>query len=80
MADSDARHFTTIVRWQGFKEVTFKGVNYGQRNAEFPKLQALPQRTHQPFRIAQMGVDPKTLEANGWDVVPGEIISKTPHT
>ena len=80
MADSDARHFTTIVRWQGFKEVTFKGVNYGQRNAEFPKLQALPQRTRQPFRIAQMGVDPKTLEANGWDVVPGEIISKTPHS
>ena len=27
-----------------------------------------------------MGVDPKTLEANGWDVVPGEIISKTPHS
>ena len=80
MADSDATHFTTIVRWQGFKEVTFNGVSYGQRNAEFPKLQDLPRRTQQAFRIAQMGVDPKTLETHGWDVVPGEIISKTPQS
>ena len=80
LADSDAKLFTTIVRWQGFKEVTFNGVNYGQRNAEFPKLQNLPKRTRQAFRIAQMGVDPKTLEAHGWDVVPGEIISKTPQS
>ena len=25
-----------------------------------------------------MNVDPGTLEAHGWDVVPGEIISRTP--
>ncbi len=80
LADCDAVQFSTIVRWQGFKEVTFNGVSYGQRNAEFPKLQHLPRRTRQAFRIAQMGVDPKTLEAHGWDVVPGEIISKTPHS
>jgi hypothetical protein len=79
-ADTDATHFTTIVRWQGFKEVTFQGRSYGQRNAEFPKLQDLPRRTRQPFRVAQMGVDPKTLEAHGWEVVPGEIISQTPQS
>jgi len=79
-ADSVATHFTTIVRWQGFKEVTFNGVNYGQRNAEFPKLQDLPGRTRQAFRVAQMGVDPKTLEAHGWEVAPGEIISQTPQS
>ena len=78
--DAEATHFTTIVRWQGFKEVTFNGVNYGQRNAEFPKLQDLPQRTRQRFRVAQMGVDPKTLEARGWEVAPGEIISQTPQS
>jgi hypothetical protein len=79
-AENDATHFTTIVRWQGFKEVTFNGQSYGQRNAEFPKLQDLPRRTRQPFRVAQMGVDPKTLEAHGWEVAPGEIISKTPQS
>lgn len=78
--DADATHFTAIMRWQGFKEVTHDGISYGQRNAEFPKLQDLPRRTTQPFRIAQMGVDPKSLEAHGWEVVPGEIISKTPQT
>ena len=36
--DSAAKHFTTIMRWQGFKEVTYHGVSYGQRNAEFPKI------------------------------------------
>jgi len=73
-------HFTSIVRWQGFKEVTHAGVSYGQRDAEFPKFQDLPRRTKQPLRLAQMGVDPKSLERHGWEVVPGELISKTPQT
>jgi hypothetical protein len=76
--EDDSTHFTSIIRWQGFKEVTYGGVSYGQRDAEFPKFQELPRRTNQALRLAQMGVDPKNLEAHGWEVVPGEVISKTP--
>jgi hypothetical protein len=76
--DREATTFTAIMRWQGFKEVTYNGTSYGQRDAEFPQLQDLPRRTTQRFRVAQMGVDPKLLEVHGWEVVPGEIISKTP--
>lgn len=78
VAEGEATHFTAIMRWQGFKDVTYNGISYGQRNAEFPKWQDLPRRTPQRFRIAQMGVEPKLLEAHGWEVAPGEVISKTP--
>ena len=80
VTEGDGSHFTAIIRWQGFKEVVYAGVNYGQRDAGFPEFQDLPRHTRQPFRLAQMGVDPKTLEAHGWEVVPGEVVSKTPET
>ncbi|MCI0744680.1 MAG: hypothetical protein L0Y58_04660 [Verrucomicrobia subdivision 3 bacterium] len=79
-ASGDASHFTSVMRWQGFKEVMFGGISYGQRDVQFPKFQDLPRRTRQPFRLAQMGVNPKLLEAHGWEVVSGEIVSKTPQT
>jgi hypothetical protein len=77
---SAATHFTSIMRWQGFKDVTHGEIAYGQRNAEFPKFADLPRRTPQKFRIAQMGVDPTTLEGRGWEVAPGEVISRTPQS
>jgi hypothetical protein len=78
LAECDATDFTAVVRGQGFKEVTYNGVTYGQRDAEFPKFQDLPRRTGQRFLLAQMGIDPKALAAHGWKVAPGEAISKTP--
>ena len=77
-AESDATHFTSVMRWQGFREVTYHGVSYGQRDKEFPNFLDLPGRTSQKFRIAQMGIEPELLKNRGWEVAPGEIISKTP--
>jgi hypothetical protein len=77
-ADSEASHFTSIMRWQGFREVTYNGVAYGQRDKEFPNFLALPGKTGQRFRIAQMGIEPKVLENHGWETAPGEVISRTP--
>ena len=75
-----APHFTSIMRWQGFKEVIFNGVSYGQRDRAFPRYFDLPSRTKQKFKIAQMGIKPETLQQHGWEAVPGEIISRTPQT
>ena len=77
-AQSEASHFTSILRWQGFREATYNGVSYGQRDKEFPSFLDLPRLTPQKFRIAQMGIEPKLLESHGWEVAPGEIISRTP--
>jgi hypothetical protein len=77
-ADSEATHFTSVMRWQGFKDVTHDGVAYGQRDKEFPRFFELPKATPQKFCIAQMGIKPEVLTAHGWETVHGEVISRTP--
>jgi hypothetical protein len=75
---ADASEFTSIMRWQGFRETTYGGVSYGQRDQEFPKFLDLPSLTSQRFRLALMGTNPENLTCHGWQVAPGEVISKTP--
>ncbi len=78
VASGSATHFTSIVRWQGFREASFQGASYGQRDKEFPKFLGLPEQTAQMFRIALMGTPTETLTRRGWEVAPGEVISRTP--
>jgi hypothetical protein len=78
VAQGDAMQFTSVMRWQGFREVTWNGVAYGQRDKEFPKFFDLPRQTAQKFRIAQMGIKPEELTSRGWEAVHGEIVSKSP--
>jgi len=78
MAQSEATHFTSVVRWQGFKEVVFDGVAYGQRDREFARFLELPRQTSQRFRLAQVGMKPEVLEDHGWEAVAGEVFSRTP--
>jgi len=80
VADTAATRFTSVMRWQGFKEVTHQGLSYGQRDKEFPRYFELPQRTAQKFLIAQMGIKPEELTRHGWEVAPGEVISRTPQS
>ncbi len=77
-AAEDASHFTSIIRWQGFREAKHGGATYGQRDQQFQQYLELPQRTTQPFRLAMMGTEPDTLTAHGWEIAPGEVISRTP--
>jgi hypothetical protein len=78
VAPADATHFTSVMRWQGFREVEHNGVSYGQRDKEFPAFLDLPKSTSQKFRIAQMGIKPEVLTSHGWEALHGEIVSKTP--
>ena len=80
VAGGDGMHFTSVMRWQGFKEVTWNGVAYGQRDKEFPAYLDLPRRSAQKFLIAQMGAKPELLTGHGWEVAPGEVISRTPES
>jgi hypothetical protein len=75
-----AAQFTSVIRWQGFREAQMGGTAYGQRDKEFPKVIDLPKRSAQKFCVAMIGTKPETLTAHGWDVAPGEIISKTPQS
>jgi len=78
LCNGAAESFTSVMRWQGFKEVQHEGLSYGQRDVEFPQFLDLPKATSQRFCIAQMGIDPKLLKSHGWETLPGEDVSKTP--
>lgn len=78
LSKTSADQFTSIIRWQGFREAQHQGASYGQRDQEFPKFFDLPKVTGQKFRVAMMGTKPETLTTHGWDVAPGEVISRTP--
>jgi hypothetical protein len=75
--EGDATPFTSVMRWQGFREVMHNGISYGQRDKEFAAYIDLPKLTPQNFRIAQMGIKPELLTSHGWEAVPGEVISRT---
>lgn len=72
-----ATHFTSVMQWRGFREVTYSGTTYGQKDREFPRFLDLPRRTAQPFRIALSGAPPEKLTPYGWEVVPGGLSSRT---
>ena len=77
-AEKDPTHFTTVIRWRGFRDAEYQGVNYGQRDREFPHYIDLPHHTRQPLRVAALGADLESLAAHGWDAVSGEVESLTP--
>jgi hypothetical protein len=71
-------HFTSIMRWDGFQDATFEGKIYGQKDQELARFIDLPRRTSQKFRIALNG--PETLAEHGWEIIPGEIATRTPQS
>lgn len=77
VAHTEATHFTSIVRWRGFRDASYNGVSYGQRDREFPRFINLPRMTDQPFRIAILGGNTEMLVEHGWDAISGEVESLT---
>ena len=73
-------HFTTVMQWRGFREVVHDGVQYGQKDKEFPKYLDLPRQTDQRFLLALTGKSPADLMQHGWEVVEGWIPSRTAWT
>jgi len=71
-----ATDFTTVMRYQGFRNANYQGATYGQKDLEFDRFIDLPKRTAQPFRIALNG--PETLAEHGWQIVPGDVATRTP--
>ena len=76
--DSDAKYFTSIMQWQSYKDVAYKGDRYGNKASEFPKFIDLPVDTKQPFLLALTGGQPQELTRYGWDITTGWVASRTP--
>jgi hypothetical protein len=81
VADQDpGPEFTCVLQWRGFRDETYQGVTYGQKDREFPRFVSLPRLTSQPFRIALTGAGPEDLVTHGWAVEPGWMVSRTPES
>lgn len=76
--DELASHFTSIMQWQSYQDIVYKGITYGNKEKEFPKFIELPRVTEQRFCIALTGGDPEYLTKYDWEVRPGWIISISP--
>jgi hypothetical protein len=69
-------HFTSAMRWDGFQDSEYEGETYGQKDRELSRFIDLPKHTTQKFCIALNG--PMTLADYGWEIVPGEMATRTP--
>jgi hypothetical protein len=78
VAQGAASHFTSVMSWRGFRDETYNGEFYGQKDKEFPKFLDLPRLTSQPFRVALIGAEPENLASHGWEVARGEVVTRTP--
>jgi len=76
--ETNATHFTSVIRWRGFRDAVYNGVKYGQRDREFPAFIDLPRLTRQPLRVAVLGADLDDLIEHGWEAVSGEVESLAP--
>jgi hypothetical protein len=78
--EADAEHFTSVMQWQSYKDVVYRGVRYGNKNREFERFIGLPGLTSQTFMIAMSGGDHAQLSRYGWRVSPGWKVSLTPQS
>jgi hypothetical protein len=60
--------FTTVMNWQSYSPVQYRGSTYGHKDAEFAKFVGLPAVTEVPFEIAVSGraVPAGELLSAGW--------------
>lgn len=62
--------FSTVMKWQSNRPVTFEGQTYGQKDLEFPKFLSLPQLTRAPLELAVSAGVPQAIKAQiteaGW--------------
>jgi hypothetical protein len=72
-----ASHFTSVMQWHSYAEVSYRGERYGSKDREFARFLDLPRHTSQPLRIALTGGDPQTLTEHGWEVCVGWSTSFT---
>ena len=61
-AAPDGAPFTTVMNWQAYEPVEFRGTVYGHKDVEFDKFITLPSRTAAPLEVAIAGKNSPTRE------------------
>jgi hypothetical protein len=71
--------FSTVMNWQSYGRVEFRGTSYGHKDLEFEKFIALPRLTPAPLEVAVSGsaTPSARLEAEGWRVCDAHRVTRT---
>ena len=72
--------FTTVMQWHSYRDVTYGGIRYGNKNVSFPPFFTLPQRTDTSLLMAMTGRPEQDIESLGWRIVDGHVPSATPES
>jgi len=73
--------WTTVMTWNNFRRpIEYEGHVYGTKEAEFERVEALPQQVGAPLEVAVGGSDPprERWRGLGWSVESSEAVSRTP--
>jgi hypothetical protein len=78
-APPPAAPFTTVMNWRAHRPVTFRGREYGQKDAEFRRFLGLPRLAAVPLEVAVAGktCPREELLAHGWAVRQGHEVTVT---
>jgi hypothetical protein len=62
--------YTTVMNWQSYAPLTYRGVTYGHKDVEFARFMDLPSLTAAPLEVAVSGKETPSdrLRAAGWRV------------
>lgn len=79
VAVEDSAPFTTVMNWESYGKVEYKGREYGHKNMEFDRFIDLPRLTSAPLEVAVAGpqVPRQHLADQGWRVREGTTTTKT---
>jgi hypothetical protein len=75
----DSAPFTTVMNWQAYEPVQFRGAIYGHKDVEFDKFIRLPSRIAVPIEVAVAGKKTPTLKLieHGWRVRSAHAVTAT---
>jgi hypothetical protein len=67
------------MNWRAYAATEWQGEAWGQKDAEFPLIRALPRTTQSSYELALGGADaPRAaLEADGWAIVDPRVPTRT---
>jgi hypothetical protein len=76
-AISSSAAFTTVMNWQSYEPIEFRGESFGHKDVEFEKFIDLPRRVGVPMEVAVGGkkVPLERLRTAGWRVLDAHKVT-----
>jgi hypothetical protein len=73
----DGAAFTTVMNWQSYEPIRFRGDVFGHKDVEFEKFIDLPQRTGVPMEVAASGgkLPVERLRQAGWRILDAHQVT-----